>query len=217
MRLVIADDAALVRSGLTALLTEQGVDVVGQAADSPSLLALVDELAPDAAIVDIRMPPTHTTEGIAAAKEIRARHPEVAVLVLSQYAESAYATDLIADNPNSVGYLLKDGVVSGTTLIDALRRLTAGESVVDPALVRRMLARARVGNPLEKLTPRELEVLGLMAEGRSNASIADELAMGLKTLETHINRVFTKLDLGEDSSGHRRVLAVLAYLRRGAP
>lgn len=217
MRVVIADDAVLVRSGLTALLGEQGVDVVGSAIDGPSLLALVDDLVPDAAIVDIRMPPTHTTEGIAAAKEIRTRHPGVAVLVLSQYAESAYATDLIADNPERMGYLLKDGVASGTTLLDALRRLTAGECVIDPALVRRMLARARVANPLEKLTAREREVLALMAEGRSNTTIAEELAMGQKTLETHINRVFTKLDLGEDSAGHRRVLAVLAYLRRGAP
>ena len=217
MRVVIADDAALVRSGLAALLAEDGVEVVGQAGDSPSLLALVADLAPDAAIVDIRMPPTHTTEGIVAAKEIRARHPDIAVLVLSQYAESAYATDLIADNPERLGYLLKDGVVSGTTLVDALHRLTAGECVVDPALVRRMLARARVANPLEKLTPREQEVLELMAEGRSNAAIAEELAMGLKTLETHINRVFTKLDLTEETTGHRRVLAVLAYLRRGSP
>jgi DNA-binding NarL/FixJ family response regulator len=181
------------------------------------VLSLVDELAPEAAIVDIRMPPTHTTEGIAAAKAIRFRHPEVAVLVLSQYAESSYAMDLIADNPAGVGYLLKDGVVSGTTLVDALQRLAAGECVVDPALVRRMLARARVANPLDALTPREREVLGLMAEGRSNAAIAEELAMGLKTLETHINRVFTKLDLSEDANGHRRVLAVLTYLRRGTP
>jgi len=217
VRVVIADDAALMRSGLTTLLTEQGVDVVGQAADSPSLLALVEDLNPDAAVVDIRMPPTQTTEGIAAAKEIRARHPGVAVLVLSQYAESAYATDLIADDPAGLGYLLKDGVASGTTLVDALRRLTAGECVVDPMLVRRMLARARLPNPLDTLTPREREVLALMAEGRSNTAIAADLAMGQKTLETHINRVFTKLDLGGDDVGHRRVLAVLAYLRRGAP
>jgi DNA-binding NarL/FixJ family response regulator len=217
VRVVIADDAALVRSGLAALLAQDGVEVVAQAADGPSLLALVAEHAPDAAIVDIRMPPTHTTEGIDAAKEIRARHPEVAVLVLSQYAESAYATDLIDDNPEGLGYLLKDGVVSGTTLVDALRRLTARECVVDPALVRRMLARARVASPLERLTPREQEVLGLMAEGRSNVAIAEELAMGQKTLETHINRLFTKLDLTEDATGHRRVLAVLAYLRRGSP
>ena len=153
MRIVIADDAALVRSGLTALLAEQGVVVVGQAGDAPSVLTLVDELGPDAAIVDIRMPPTHTTEGITAAKEIRSRHPEVAVLVLSQYAESTYAMELIADNPDSLGYLLKDGVVSGTTLVDALRRLTYGECVIDPALVRRMMARARVDNPLDEAHP----------------------------------------------------------------
>jgi DNA-binding NarL/FixJ family response regulator len=162
------------------------------------------------------MPPTHSTEGIAAAKEIRARYPAVGVLVLSQYAESAYATELIEENPIGLGYLLKDGVVSGATLVDALQRVTAGECVVDPALVRRMLNRARHPNPLEQLTPREREVLGLMAEGRSNARISQELAMGTKTLETHISRVFTKLGLSEDT-GHRRVLAVLTYLRRGGP
>jgi DNA-binding NarL/FixJ family response regulator len=214
---VIADDAALVRSGLAALLTEQGLDVVGQASDAQELLALIPTVRPDAAIVDIRMPPTHTTEGIAAAKEIRARHAEVAVLVLSQYAQSTYATDLIEESPAMLGYLLKDGVASGLTLLDALHRLTAGECVVDPALVRRMLARARRPNPLEQLTPREVEVLGLMAEGRSNASISELLQMGQKTLETHINRIFTKLGLAEDVGGHRRVLAVLAYLRRGSP
>jgi len=217
MRVVIADDAALVRSGLAALLTEQKVEVIGQAGDAPALLELVDRVRPDAAVVDIRMPPNHSTEGITAAKEIRTRHPDVAVLVLSQYAESAYATDLIADNPSGLGYLLKDGVASGATLVDALHRLTSGECVVDPALVRRMLARARRPDPLERLTPRERQVLGLMAEGRSNASISSELELGPKTLETHINRVFTKLGLAEDTDGHRRVLAVLTHLRRGRP
>ena len=217
MRVVIADDAALVRSGLAALLAEYDVEVVGQSEDAPSLLALVREARPDAAVVDIRMPPTHTTEGIAAAKEIRTLYPDVAVLVLSQYAESAYATDLIDENPVGLGYLLKDGVASGATLVDALRRLTAGECVVDPTLVRRMLARARRPNPLERLTARELQVLELMAEGRSNAAITEELDLGLKTVETHISRVFSKLGLSEDTEGHRRVLAVLTYLRRGRP
>jgi DNA-binding NarL/FixJ family response regulator len=217
MRVVIADDAAMVRSGLVGLLAEHDVEVVGQAADAPTLLALVQQVRPDAAVVDIRMPPSHTTEGIAAAKQIRARHPDVAVLVLSQYAESAYATDLIEENPSGMGYLLKDGIVSGTTLVDALRRLAAGECVIDPALVRRMLARARRPNPLESLTPREREVLGLMAEGRSNTAIGEDLGLGLKTVETHINRVFAKLGLAEDPEGHRRVLAVLTYLRRGRP
>jgi len=217
VRVVIADDAALVRSGLAALLTEQGIEVVGEASDAQELLVLVPQVRPDAAIVDIRMPPSHTTEGITAAKEIRARHPEVAVLVLSQYAQSTYATDLIEESPARLGYLLKDGVASGLTLVDALHRLAAGECVVDPALVRRMLVRARRPNPLEQLTPRELEVLGLMAEGRSNSSISEVLQMGQKTLETHINRVFTKLGLGEEIGGHRRVLAVLTYLGRGRP
>ena len=204
-------------SGLAALLAEHDVEVVGQAEDAPTLLALVRQARPDAAVVDIRMPPTHTTEGIAAAKEIRTLYPDVAVLVLSQYAESAYATDLIDENPIGLGYLLKDGVASGTTLVDALRRLTAGECVVDPTLVRRMLARARRPDPLERLTARELEVLELMAEGRSNAAISEELDLGLKTVETHISRVFAKLGLSEDPEGHRRVLAVLTYLRRGRP
>jgi DNA-binding NarL/FixJ family response regulator len=217
MRVVIADDAVLVRSGLAALLAEHDIEVAGQAADGPSLLALVEDLDPDAALVDIRMPPTHTTEGIAAAKEIRARHPDIAVLVLSQYTESAYAMNLITDNPVGMGYLLKEGVASGTTLVDALRRLTAGECVVDPALVRRMLSRARRPNPLEKLTPREQQVLALMAEGRTNAAIGLNLDLGLKTVETHINRVFAKLGLVEDTDGHRRVLAVLTYLGRGRP
>ena len=217
MRVVIADDAALVRSGLATLLAEQGVDVVGEAEDAATLMALLPQVQPDAAVVDIRMPPTHTTEGIAAAREIRTRHPEVAVLVLSQYAESAYAADLIEEDPSGLGYLLKDGVASGATLLDALHRLTAGECVVDPVLVRRLLARARRPDPLAHLTPREREVLGLMAEGRSNAAIRDVLGLGTKTLETHINRVFAKLGLADDASGHRRVLAVLACLREGRP
>jgi serine/threonine-protein kinase len=217
VRVVIADDAALVRSGLAALLAEFDVDVVGEADNAPTLLALVHETKPDAAVVDIRMPPTHTTEGITAAKEIRSRYPGVPVLVLSQYSESAYAMDLIAENPAGLGYLLKDSVASGATLIDALHRLADGECVVDQALVRRMLATAREPNPLERLTARELQVLELMAEGRSNTAIGEGLDLGVKTVETHINRVFSKLGLIDDTEGHRRVLAVLTYLRRGRP
>jgi DNA-binding NarL/FixJ family response regulator len=214
---VIADDAALVRSGLAALLAEYDVEVVGQAADAASLLALVTQVRPNAVLVDIRMPPTHTTEGITAAKTIRSRYPDITVLVLSQYSESAYAMDLIAENPTGLGYLLKDSVASGATLIDALRRLAAGECVVDQALVRRMLATARRPNPLDALTTREREVLARMAEGRSNSAISEDLDLGVKTVETHISRVFSKLGLFDDTEGHRRVLAVLTYLRQGTP
>ena len=214
---MIADDAVLVRSGIAALLAQHDVDVVGEADNAPSLLALVPRLEPDAVLVDIRMPPTHTTEGITAAKEIRSHHPDVAVLVLSQYAESAYAMDLISESPAGLGYLLKDSVASGATLLDALHRLTSGECVVDPTLVRRMLASARRPNPFEALTPREVEVLALMAEGRSNTAIGEALHLGVKTVETHISRVFSKLGLVDDSGGHRRVLAVLTFLRQGRP
>ena len=217
MRVVIADDAALVRSGIATLLREREVQVVGEATDGPSVLSLIAELSPDAAVVDIRMPPTHTTEGIETARAIRENHPDVAVLVLSQFTQTSYAMDLITESPAGVGYLLKDGVASGTTLVDALHRLAAGECVVDPALVRRMLARPRRPDPLQGLTPREREVLALMAEGRSNTAIGEELSMGSKTVETHINRVFSKLGLTQDADSHRRVLAVLSYLRRGAP
>jgi DNA-binding NarL/FixJ family response regulator len=217
VRVVVADDAALVRSGLAALLAEYDVEVVGQAEDAASLLVLVPLVRPDAVLVDIRMPPTHTTEGISAAKLIRSRHPEVVVLVLSQYSESAYAMDLISENPAGLGYLLKDSVASGAVLIDALRRLRAGECVVDQTVVRRLLASARRPNPLDALTARETEVLALMAQGRSNTAISEDLQLGLKTVETHINRVFSKLGLVDDAVAHRRVLAVLTYLRQGTP
>jgi DNA-binding NarL/FixJ family response regulator len=215
MRVVIADDSALVRAGLVAMLAEAGIEVPAESTDAAGLYVAVAQTRPDAAIIDIRMPPTFRVEGIEAAHTLRDRHPDVAVLLLSQYTESSYAMSLIEDNPAGRGYLLKQGIASGMTLSDALHRVVAGETVIDPALVRRMLARARRPDPLHALTPREREVLGLMAEGRSNASIGELLGMGIKTVETHVGRVFVKLGLAEDAAGHRRVLAVLAYLRQG--
>jgi len=217
VRVVIADDAVLIRSGVAALLAAAGQDVVGEAADPETLLRLVRDLRPDAAVVDIRMPPTHTDEGIRAAAGIRRDHPGTAVLVLSQYVDSSYALQLVQDSPSGVGYLLKDRIAHGATLGDALTRLAAGECVVDPAIVARLLARSRLPGPLDDLTPREREVLALMAEGRSNRSLCDLLTLSPKTVETHVGRIFTKLGLLDETDGHRRVLAVLAYLRQGAP
>ena len=217
MRVVIADDAVLIRSGVATLLAESGIETVAQAADAEELLRLVARTTPDAAVVDIRMPPTHTDEGLHAARRIRREHPDVAVLLLSQYLDAGYALRLAEDNPAGVGYLLKDRIAHAATLADALHRLLAGECVVDPAIVSRLLARARVHNPLDDLTPREREVLSLMAEGRSNATIGRLLSLQPKTVETHVSRVFSKLGLAEEADGHRRVLAVLAYLRAESP
>jgi DNA-binding NarL/FixJ family response regulator len=217
VRVVIADDAVLIRSGLSTLLAEAGIETVGQAADADELLRLVSRTQPDAAVIDIRMPPTYSDEGILAAHRIRTEHPRVAVLVLSQYLDSSYAIRLAEENPACVGYLLKDRIAHTATLTDALHRVVAGECVVDPAIVSRLLLRARRHNPLDDLTAREREVLALMAEGRSNATICRLLSLQPKTVETHVGRVFTKLGLSEEAEGHRRVLAVLAYLRKGAP
>jgi serine/threonine-protein kinase len=203
----------LVRSGLVALLTAEGVEVVGEAEDGESLLALVADRRPDVAVVDIRMPPSHTDEGIVAARRIRQLFPAVAVLVLSHHLESSYAVRLLEEAPSSVGYLLKERVMDAATLADAFRRLVAGECVIDPAIVARLLGRARPRSPLDDLTAREREVLGLMAEGRSNRAICDLLHVSPKTMETHVGRIFLKLGLHETPDGHRRVLAVLAYLR----
>jgi DNA-binding NarL/FixJ family response regulator len=213
VRVVIGDDSMLVRSGLVALLTAEGVEVVGEAEDGESLLALVADRRPDVAVVDIRMPPSHTDEGIVAARRIRELFPAVAVLVLSHHLESSYAVRLLEEAPSSVGYLLKERVMDTATLADAFRRLVAGECVIDPAIVARLLGRARPRSPLDDLTAREREVLGLMAEGRSNRAICDLLHVSPKTMETHVGRIFLKLGLHETPDGHRRVLAVLAYLR----
>ena len=217
MRVVIADDAVLIRSGVAALLAEAGANVVGTAEDGEQLLRLVRDVVPDAVVVDIRMPPSHTDEGIQAAHRIRREHPGVSVLVLSQYLDSSYALRLVEENPDRVGYLLKDRIAHGSTLVDALERIAAGECVVDPTIVRRLLDRARRHTALDDLTSREREVLAHMAEGRSNRAMCELLTVSTKTVETHVSRIFAKLGLLDEPDGHRRVLAVLAYLRQGAP
>ena len=212
-RIVLADDAVLLREALAAGLRAGGFDVVGQAADVDGLLRLVDEASPDVAVVDVRMPPTHTTEGLEAARTIRARHPRMAILVLSQYVETRYAVELIRDDPSGIGYLLKDRVTRLEDLADAVRRVAAGGSVIDPEVVGRLLGRPRKHSPIDELTLREREILGLMAEGRSNQGIADRLVLELKTVEGHVRQIFSKLDLEPSSDDHRRVLAVLTFLK----
>jgi len=215
MRVVIAEDEALMREGLAGLLTAAGLEVVGRGGTPDELLAQVARLEPDAAIVDIRMPPTHTDEGLVAAERIRDDHPAVAVLVLSNYLESRYAMRLLQDHPESVGYLLKERVSDVAVLVDALRRITDGECVLDPTIVKRLVTRPREPGPLSELTEREREVLGLIAEGHSNQAISARLFLSQKTVETHIRQIFQKLGLGDTPDYHRRVLAVLTYLRAG--
>lgn len=213
MRVVIADDVMLLRSGLARLLQDTGVEVVAECADADELVAAVDRERPDVAIVDIRMPPTHRDEGLVAARRIRELHPTTAVLLLSQYLEPRYAQRLLADQPGGLGYLLKSRVADVSVLVDALRRVSEGECVIDPTIVAKLLARRRVGSPLERLTDREHEVLGLMAEGRSNAGIASRLGLSERTIEATCAQVFRKLDLEPSPDLNRRVLAVLALLR----
>ena len=214
MRVVIADDAPLIREGVARLLTESGVQVVAQVDDADALLACVRDLHPDVALVDVRMPPTHTDEGLSAAREIRSRYPGTAVLVLSQHLESEYAVRLVDERPERTGYLMKERVGRVEQLLDAVQRVAAGECVVDRAVVDELLARRRQVDPLEELTPREREILGLIAEGRSNQGICRTLWLSPKTVETHIRGAFAKLGIKEASEDNRRVLAVLAYLRR---
>ena len=213
MRVVIADDEVLLREGLERLLLEAGFNVVGKVGTADELLRKVELARPDVAIVDIRMPPTHTDEGIVAAQEIRASHPEVGVLVLSHHLESHYALRLIEQHPGGAGYLLKQRVSNLGVLTDALTRLGEGECVVDPTIVARLVKRARPARKLAELTEREHEVLALMAEGRSNKAICAQLFLSPKTIEAHVKHIFQKLGLGESADDHRRVLAVLAYLR----
>jgi DNA-binding NarL/FixJ family response regulator len=214
MRVVIADDAPLIREGVTRLLTENGVEVVAQVDDADALLSRVRDLAPDVALVDVRMPPTYTDEGLRAAREIRSHYSDTAVLVLSQHLEPEYALRLIEEQPERTGYLMKERVGRVDQLLDALRRVTAGECVIDRAIVEELLARRNQTDPLEALTPREREILALIAEGRSNRGICQTLWLSPKTVETHIRGAFTKLGIKEAPEDNRRVLAVLAYLRR---
>jgi DNA-binding NarL/FixJ family response regulator len=214
MRVVVADDAPLIREGVAHLLAENGVEVVAQVGDAEALLARVRDLGPDVALVDVRMPPTHTDEGLRAAEEIRERYPATAVLVLSQNLELEYAIRLVEDRPERVGYLLKERVGRVEQLLDAVERVAAGECVIDRAIVDELLARRRHADPIEDLTPREKEILALMAEGRSNQGICRALWLSPKTVETHIRGAFSKLGISAAPEDNRRVLAVLAYLRR---
>jgi len=209
---VIADDSVLLREGLVRLLTEAGFEVVGQAGDGEDLLRKVRAHKPDLALVDVRMPPTHTDEGLRAAREIRSELPEVSVLVLSQDVEEANASELFADNAEGLGYLLKDRVGDLDTFIEAVRRVADGGSALDPEVVSRLLGRRRDDDPLAALSPREREVLEQMAEGRSNAAIAERLVITDRAVEKHVGSIFSKLNLASAPEDHRRVLAVLRFL-----
>jgi DNA-binding NarL/FixJ family response regulator len=213
MRVVVADNVMLTREGIVRVLEDVGIEVVAQAEDAEGLLRQVRLKRPDAAVVDIRMPPTHTDEGLAAAQQIRTEFPEVGVLVLSQYVEPSYAMRLLEEHPERIGYLLKQRVFDAAILDDALRRIAEGESVIDPTIVSRVLGRGRRDDPLTELTGREREVLGLVAEGLSNHAIAGRLFVTPRTVESHVKQIFLKLNLEVNPESHRRVLAVLAYLR----
>ena len=213
MRVVLAEDSVLLREGLARLLAETGFEVVGQCATAEDLLLKVRSYSPEVVIVDIRLPPTHTDEGLRAAQEIRARNPSVGVLVLSQYLELGLAMKLLADSAEGVGYLLKDRVSDVKEFAAAVRRVGEGGSAIDPTIVSQLLRRHRGEDPLEGISPREHEVLALMAEGRSNQAIADQLVITERAVQKHITRIFQKLGLTASDDDHRRVLAVLAFLR----
>jgi DNA-binding NarL/FixJ family response regulator len=213
LRVVIADDAALFRDGIARMLAESNIEVAALARDGVEAVALVEREHPDVAILDIKMPPTHTDEGLVAADEIRRRFPATAVLILSQYVESAYALRLIQDGEGRAGYLLKDRVLDSQQLADAIRRVAAGETVVDPELVASLIDGRREDSPLDKLTEREREVLQLVAEGLTDRGIGEILWLTPRTVETHIRHILRKLDLPNDANQNRRVHAVLAYLR----
>ncbi|MGH2976241.1 MAG: response regulator [Solirubrobacterales bacterium] len=212
MRVVVADDAVILREGLARLLRETGFDVVGLAADADELLELVERQCPDVAIVDIRMPPNHTDEGLRAAHAIRDRWPDVGILVLSQHVRAAYAMELLSEGTRGVGYLLKERVSNLDELRSSIERIAQGGSVLDPAVVDQLVGRSRKGGALDELTAREREVLALMAEGRSNRAIAEALVVSEHTVEKHVKNILATLELPPSADDHRRVLAVLAYL-----
>jgi DNA-binding NarL/FixJ family response regulator len=214
IRVVVADDSTLLREGIVRLLEDAGLEVVGQAGNADELMLKVRSYSPDVAIVDIRMPPTHTDEGLRAAKEIREKHPDVGVLVLSQYVESGYALELLQGSAEGVGYLLKDRVADIDDFVAAVKRVAENGSALDPEVVSRLVGRRRGEDPLSQLTPREREVLDLMAEGRSNQAIAEKMVVTLRAVEKHVTSIFSKLRLPAQEQDHRRVLAVLTYLRQ---
>jgi DNA-binding NarL/FixJ family response regulator len=213
VRVVIAEDLALLRDGLTRLLRDNEIEVVAAVADGEALVREVVALRPDLAVVDIRLPPGYRDEGLRAALEVRRRVPGTAVLVVSQYVEQAYAEELLADRGGGIGYLLKDRVMHVADFLEAVRRVAGGGTALDPEVVAQLFSRRRSDGPLERLTPREREVLALMAEGRSNAGIAEALVLTIGAVEKHVQSILSKLDLPQSSTDHRRVLAVLAYLQ----
>jgi DNA-binding NarL/FixJ family response regulator len=213
VRVVIAEDNVLLQEGISALLRDDSIDVVAAVPDAVQLISAVDALQPDLAIVDVRMPPTHTDEGLRAALEIRSRWPEIGLVVLSQYVEERYATELLAGDTRGTGYLLKDRVADMAEFTASLRRVADGGTALDPEVVRQLLARGRPGGPVSRLTAREREVLSLIAEGHSNNSIAETLVVSVGAVEKHVASILGKLELPPDDRSHRRVLAVLSYLR----
>jgi len=212
MRIVIAEDSVLLRAGLTRILADAGEEIVATVGDADALIGVVERNLPDLAIVDVRMPPTHTDDGLRAALTIRNRWPAVGILVLSQYVEERYATELLANDTRAIGYLLKDRIADVSDFIEAVRRVGGGGTALDPEVVSQLLARSRQSDPLAALSPREREVLALMAEGRTNAAIARTLIVSDKAIEKHVSNIFMKLDLPPSDSEHRRVLAVLRWL-----
>ncbi|MGZ4359382.1 MAG: response regulator transcription factor [Gaiellaceae bacterium] len=215
MRAVIAEDLALLRDGLVRLLRDNGIEVAAAVADGDALVEAVVREQPDIAIVDIRLPPSFRDEGLRAALEARRRRPETAILIVSQYVEPAYADELLADRRGGTGYLLKDRIMDVREFLDAVRRVAAGGTALDPEVISQLFSQLRATRPLDRLTPRELEVLGLMAEGRSNSAVAGALVLTVGAVEKHIASIFAKLDLPPSDSDHRRVLAVLEYLQPG--
>lgn len=212
MRILIAEDSVLLRAGLTRLLLDAGEEVIAAVGDADALVAAVERHQPDLAVVDVRMPPTNTDDGLRAALHIRARWPQIGILVLSQYVEERYATELLAEDPSGLGYLLKDRIADVADFLVAVRRVGAGGTALDPEVVGQLLARVRRRDPLEALSPREREVLAAMAEGRTNSAIAASLVVNESTVEKHVTNIFTKLDLPPTDHDHRRVLAVLRWV-----